>query len=65
MFLDLFFVKSLPWPLAIHGSKLSFYRKIFLSQYRVQKYLVCIGPCQHMDTMELEIFSVIPFTGGH
>jgi len=41
MYLDLiFFVKSLPWPLDIHGSKLSFYRNIFLSQYHVQKYLV-------------------------
>jgi len=33
MCLDIF-VKSLPWPLDIHGSKLSFYRNIFLSQYR-------------------------------
>jgi len=40
----LWFVKSLPWPLDIRGSKLSFYRNIFLSQYREQKYLVCIGP---------------------
>jgi len=40
----LWFVKSLPWPLDIRGSKLSFYRNIFLSQYRKQKYLVCIGP---------------------
>jgi len=41
------FVKSLPWPLDIHGSKLSIYRNIFLSQYREQKYLVCIGPYTH------------------
>jgi hypothetical protein len=42
--LDLWFVKRLPWPLDIHGSKLYFYRNIFLSQYRKQKYLMCIGP---------------------
>jgi len=40
----LWFIKSLPWPLDIRGSKLSFYRNIFLSQYREQKYLLCIGP---------------------
>jgi len=36
----------LGWPLDINGSKLSFYRNIFffLSQCRVQKYLVCISP---------------------
>jgi len=27
------FLKSLPWPLDIHGLKISFYRNIFLSQY--------------------------------
>jgi hypothetical protein len=43
MYLDFFF-KCLPWPLDIHGSKLSFYRNIFLSQYREQKSLVCNGP---------------------
>jgi len=33
IYLDLFFVKSLPWPLDIHGSKMSFNRFIFLLQY--------------------------------
>jgi len=36
-----FFVNSLPWPLDIHGSELSFYCNIFLLKYCVQKYLVC------------------------
>jgi len=36
--------KSLPWPLDIHGSKISFYRNIFLSQYCASKCLVWIRP---------------------
>ncbi len=28
LYLDLWFVKSLPWPIEIDGSKLSFYRNI-------------------------------------
>jgi len=28
VYLELIFVKSLPWPLDIHGIKLSFYRNI-------------------------------------
>jgi len=36
--------KSLPWPLDIHGSKISFYRNIFLSQYCASKRLVWIRP---------------------
>jgi len=32
-YLDLWFVKSLPWPIEIHGAKISFYRNIFISQY--------------------------------
>jgi len=35
------------------GSKLSFYRNIFLPQYCVQKYLVCIGPNTEMQTCEI------------
>jgi hypothetical protein len=35
MDLELFFVKSFPWPLDIHGSKLSFYLNI------VRKNIVC------------------------
>jgi len=42
MYLVLCFDKSLPWPVDIHGSKISFYRNIFLSQYREQKCLVCL-----------------------
>jgi hypothetical protein len=52
------FVKSLPWPLDIHGSKIyfyifisqylfiaiSFYRNIFLSQYCASNCLVWIRP---------------------
>jgi len=38
------FVKSLPWPIEIDGSELSFYRNIFLSQYCASKCLVCISP---------------------
>jgi len=33
---------SLPWPIEIDGSKLSFNRNFFLSQYCASKYLVCI-----------------------
>jgi len=40
-YLGLRFVKSVPWfVIEAHGSKLS----VFLSQYCLQKYLVCIGP---------------------
>jgi len=36
--LDLWFFKSLPWPvIEIHGSKIYFYLNIFLSQY-----LLCV-----------------------
>jgi hypothetical protein len=35
-----YFVKSLSWPLDIHGPKLSLYRNVFLLQYCVQKYRV-------------------------
>jgi hypothetical protein len=39
--LGLSFVKNLPWfVIETNGSKLSFF--IFLSQYSIQKYLVCI-----------------------
>jgi len=38
------FVKSLPWLLDIHGSKISFYRKIFLLQYCASKCLLWIRP---------------------
>ncbi len=41
IYLD-FFVKSLPWPLDIHGSKIFFYRNIFLSHYCAAKCLVWI-----------------------
>jgi len=39
-YLDLWFIKSLPWPIELHGAKISFYRNIFLSQYCVSKCLV-------------------------
>ncbi len=35
------FVKSLPWPIEIHGSKLYFYHIIFLSQYCAEISSVC------------------------
>jgi len=38
------FFKGLPWPIEIHGTKIYFYRNIFLSQYCVRKCLVCISP---------------------
>jgi len=44
MYLVLCFDKSFPWPVDIHGSKISFYRNIFLSQYCEQKCLVCNSP---------------------
>jgi len=40
----IFFVKSLPWSLDIHGSKLSFHRNMFLLQYCVSKCFVWIRP---------------------
>jgi hypothetical protein len=44
MYFDLFFVKSLPWPVDIHDSKLYFHRNIFLLQYCVLKCLLSIEP---------------------
>jgi len=38
------FLKSLPWPLDIYGSKIYFYRNIFLSQYCASKCLVWMRP---------------------
>jgi len=40
----LIFLKSLPWLIEIHGPKIYFYRKVFLSQYCVRKCLVWIRP---------------------
>jgi hypothetical protein len=50
-YLDLWYIKSLPWlVIEIHGSKISFYRNIFLSQYCVPKCLVWIRPkCNHLE----------------
>jgi len=58
----LWFVKSLPWPLDIHGSELSFYRNIFLSQYRVQKCLVCNNPTVHV-VMRIEDEKIVEKEG--
>jgi len=55
VYLVLWFDKSLPWPVDIHGPKISFlsqylfiaisfYRNIFLSQYCPSKCPVCISP---------------------
>jgi len=52
MYLDLFFGKSLPWRLDIHGLKLSLYHNIFLSQYCVEKIIVCISPIHGINSCE-------------
>ena len=35
------FLKSLPWPIEIHGPKIYFYRNIFLSKYLFYRNIVC------------------------
>ena len=53
MYLELFIVKSLPWPIEIDGSKLYFYCNIFLLQYCVQKYLLGIGPNEGPNNLNM------------
>jgi len=52
-YLDLWFVKSLPGPIEVDGSKLSFFRNVFLSQYREQKCLMWNGPKQNRINLKL------------
>jgi len=56
-YLDLWFVKSLPWlVIEIHGSKKYFYRNIFLSQYCAPKCLVWIRSNEHVLQSVIRIF---------
>ncbi len=47
------FVKSLPWPIDFHGQQIYFYFNIFLSQYSVQKCLVCTVMWSLRETVSL------------
>jgi len=49
-------------PLEIHGSELSFYRNIFLSQYRVPKCLVCNDSYLEEFFMSVLDVTIIRFT---
>jgi len=57
-----FFVKSLPWPIDIHGPKIYFYGNIFLSKFCVQKCLVWRGPLESLFNCSFIIFSNCIFT---
>jgi len=53
----IFFGEGLPWPLDTHGSKLSFYRNIFSSQYFAQKCLERVWSVNFKKANLLSLFT--------
>ncbi len=55
----MWFIKGLPWPIEVYGSKWSFNRNIFLSQYREQKCLVSNDPKNVRERARLTFHSFL------